>query len=312
MASENAESEFVRRLADAPTLDALPDIVDPNVKAPLNPPAKVQQKFVGASYVEAYSEAERFVDKAFQNWPKGDITGHTVLDFGSGWGRITRTLLRRLKAHQVWSSDVDAEMTVLLHSTLPGVNAVTNAPMPPTVFGSGMFDAVTAFSVFSHLSEDAHRRWAKEFARVTRVGSKVFITVLEENFVDQVVGAQAAVAAGEASRFATNLAKVLPDALASREEVRQGAFVYANGGADDDGPRSKDFYAWAVAPRQWVDRVWGDAGFAIESWTPTGELFDQAMVVLVRRDSGVPRTAYRKLRRTAGRIRRRLRALRSR
>jgi hypothetical protein len=251
----------------------------------MNPPERIQQKFVGSSYVAAYSEAERFVDRAFDNWPKGDITTQTVLDFGSGWGRISRMLLRRVRADQLWSSDVDSEMTVLLHSTLPGVNAVTNTPWPPTVFRPETFDAITAFSVFSHLSEDAHRQWATEFARVTHPGSRVYITVLEDEFLAVVAGAQAAVAAGEADLFAQRLAVVVPDAMVSVAAARRGEFVYAGGGADDDGPRSRSFYAWAVAPRSWVEKVWGEAGFTLESWVPTGQLFDQAMAVLVRTDA---------------------------
>ncbi len=289
MASEDIDSTvpsvsaFVQSLSDAETLEALPPVADPVNRAPLNPPQRIQQKFVGSSYQAAYSEAERFVDRAFASWAEGDIQTQRVLDFGSGWGRITRMLLRRLRADQIWSSDVDSEMTVLLHSTLPGVNAVTNSPWPPSVFRDETFDAVTAFSVFSHLSEEAHRQWAAEFARVTHPGSKVFITVLEDDFLATVAGAQAAVAAGETAPFTVNLAQVVPDALASHAAAQRGEFVYAGGGADDDGPRKRSFYSWAVAPRSWVETVWGEAGFTVMEWVKTGELFDQAMVVLQRR-----------------------------
>lgn len=295
---------YVERLADAPTLESLPPVVDPTLQAPLNPPRRIQQKFVGSSYLEAYAEAERFVSAAFARWPSSALADQTVLDFGSGWGRITRLLLSRLRADQVWSSDVDAQMTVLLHSTLPGVNAVTNAPMPPTVFNRSTFDAVTAFSVFSHLSEEAHRAWSHEFARVTRVGSKVYITVLEEHFLDQVAGAQRAAAAGTADAFSESLAAIVPDAAVAREQFRKGLFVFG-GGDDLDGPRSTTFYGWAAAPRSWIEQVWGGAGFVIESWVPTGELFEQAMVVLTRVDSRPIGRASRFARRAAGALKRR-------
>lgn len=313
MAYVDSDSPFVRELAEAPSLDALPAVADPVQRTPLNPPERIQRKFVGSSYLTAYSEAERFVDAAFQAWPEGEVTTQTVLDFGSGWGRISRLLLRRLRADQLWASDVDSDMTTLLHTTLPGVNAVTNSPWPPTVFRDSGFDAITAFSVFSHLSEDAHRQWAAEFGRLTHPGSRVYITVLEEQFLNVVAGAQAAVAAGGADKFTTNLAQVVPDAISSRDAVRRGEFVYAGGGADDDGPRKRSFYSWAVAPRPWVEMVWGAAGFRLESWVPTGELFDQAMAVLVRTDDApaappapsLVRRGARKLGRLLSRARRR-------
>ncbi len=193
--------EYIASLVEAPTLEALPAVVDTIARPPLNPPQWIQEKFVGSSYETAYREAERFVSRAFEHWPADELSSFKVLDFGSGWGRILRLLLLRLRPEQVWSSDVDLSMTVLVQSTLPGVNATTNAPMPPSMFRSGMFDGVTAFSVFSHLSEDAHRAWAAEFARVLKPGGKVFMTVLEDDFLHTVEAAQAAVRSGEAPGF---------------------------------------------------------------------------------------------------------------
>jgi hypothetical protein len=305
MSLNHLTSPFVEQLANAPTLEAMPEVADPKSQAPLNPPGAIQQKFVGSSYLEAYSEAERFVDKAFESWPEGTSSDQTVLDFGSGWGRITRFLMRRFAAQQIWSSDVDVRMTALVHTTLPGVNAVTNLAMPPTAFRTDMFDAITAFSVFSHLSEVAHRRWAHEFGRVTRVGGKIYITVLEEQFLRQVASAQAALGAGTADAFATNLAEVVPDASTALEQFRHGTFIFGGGG--NDGPRSQDFYGWAAAPRPWIEQTWASAGFRVESWIPTGELFQQAMIVLVREDTGTVGALNRELRTIAGKIRRRLR-----
>lgn len=304
MSAEKRELSFVDQFASAPTLEAMPEVIDPRSKAPANPPQRIQQQFVGSSYTDAYAEAERFVDRAFDQWPEGGTADQAVLDFGSGWGRITRMLLRRFQAGQIWASDVDVQMTAVMQRTLPGVNAVTNAPLPPSSFRDGMFDAVTAFSVFSHLSENAHTAWAQELGRITRLGGKVYITLLEENFLAQVAGAQSAVAAGEADGFATSLSEVVPDAIAAREQFRQGKFIYGGGG--DDGPRSQDFYGWAAAPRAWLERVWHEAGFVVESWTPTGELFEQAMVVLVRQDRpSFGRRVKNELARGARRIRRR-------
>lgn len=312
-------SEYVTRLAEAASLEALPPIADPVNRTPLNPPQHIQEKFVGSSYLAAFTEAETFVDRVFDFWPGGniadlDVSAQTAFDFGSGWGRISRMLLRRLRPDQVWASDVDSEMTTLLHTTLPGLNAVTNAPWPPTVFRPAGFDVVTAFSVFSHLSEEAHREWAHEFGRLVRPGGRVFITVLEDDFLAMVAGAQAAVAAGEADLFAERLSVVVTDALSAHAAARRGEFVYAGEGADDDGPRSRSFYSWAVAPRSWVEKTWGEAGFDLVDFVPTGVLFDQAMAILQRRDDAAPAAAAPTpslLRRAARKAKRTLRGSRS-
>jgi 2-polyprenyl-3-methyl-5-hydroxy-6-metoxy-1,4-benzoquinol methylase len=283
MSTASSAQEYIERLAAAPTLEGLPPVTDPVTSPPSNPPRAVQERFVGSSYADAYSEAERFVGRAFEFLPAESVAELRVLDFGAGWGRILRMLLLRLKPEQLWSTDVDLAMTALIQGTLPGVNANTNAPLPPSSFRSELFDAITAFSVFSHLSEDAHRAWVAEFARVLRPGGRVFVTVLEAQFLATVAGAQAAVQAGEADPFATKLAGITQDAESDLRAAADGGFVYAGLG-DDDGPRARSFYSWAVAPRTWLEQVWGEAGFELTSWTPTGELFEQAMAVFTLTD----------------------------
>lgn len=278
MDPDRRAQEYIDRLAAAPTLDRIPRAIDPIAFPPPNPPREVQERFVGSSYSAAYVEAERFVSRAFEHLSGATTRQLRVLDFGAGWGRILRMLLLRLKPEQLWSTDVDLDMTALVHATLPGVNANTNATLPPSSFRSGMFDAITAFSVFSHLSEEAHRAWVVEFARILRPGGHVFITVLEPQFLAAVVAAQAAVESGDADSFARNLASITRDGELDMRAAAKGRFVYAGLG-DDDGPRARAFYSWAVAPRAWLERTWGEAGFQLTAWTPTGQLFEQAMAV---------------------------------
>ena len=87
--------------------------------------------------------------------------------------------------------------------------------------------------------------------------------------------------AGTADSFATSLAQMFGDPQALRQAYQAGELVY--GDAGDDGARQGDFYGWAAAPRAWIERVWGDAGFDLLEWVPSGELFSQAMVCLRRR-----------------------------
>jgi methyltransferase family protein len=277
--------ELIHRFARAETLAELPSVVDVLREAPPNPPESVQTAFVGSSYVPAYAEAASFVRVA-DEWLNRHqhrrlSTADRVIDFGSGWGRITRLLLAHVPPIELYALDVDQQMTALVGTTLPGVNAVTVAPIPPTVFRDGIADVAFAFSVFSHLAPAAHVAWAAEFGRLTTPGAMVFLTLLDDKFFAQVESAKEAVSRGEGDQFAVALADCLPDAQDARRQYERGEPVYA--GVGGGGVRAADFYGWAAIPHKFIESMWGDGGFDIVEWVPSGILFPQAMVGLVKR-----------------------------
>ncbi len=322
--AESSFSDQVIAFAQATSMPTLPEVIDVSVATPANPPEEIQMKFVGLSYENAYAEAETFVtvtDQFAEKHGPGDLASmNRVLDFGSGWGRITRTLLTKIPAHKIHAIDVDNEMTALLNTTLPGVNALTIAPEPPTVLGEGALDAGVAFSVFSHLSGPAHEAWAAEFGRLIAPGGVVAITVLDSAFFGQIAGAQAAVKAGTADDFAKSLATTFADLPAAQAGFKAGQIQYASTGGGE--MRTGDYYGWAAAPNQYVERVWGAAGFRIVEWVPSGVLFPQALVFMVRTAGGpirhvstpavtltsVSSTVNRRLRPLAGRVKRAIQA----
>lgn len=281
--------EFATRFSQAPLLGASPQVVNPDQAIPLNPDPAIQQKFVGAAFEPAYLEAAKFVGQGIQ-WAaqSNPITADSrVLDFGAGWGRISRTLLTEIPASRLYAVDVDQDMIALMESTLPGINAIISDPFPPTVLGDRSMTHLFAFSVFSHLSEEAHKAWAVEIGRLLTPGGLAFVTVLDELFFDHVSGSQAQVAAGTAESFARNLAKMIDDVPAARAEFHDGQFIYCNPG--EDGARSGDFYGWAVAPKPWVEKNWALGGLEVVEWVPSRVLFEQAMVCLRKKDSGSPK-----------------------
>ncbi len=275
---------LVGRLAAAKSLPGLPDIVDITASAPPNPPENVQAQFAGRSYEDAYNEAATFV-YVVDEW----LTRHCdrplspksrVLDFGSGWGRITRVLLTLVPPTSLFAVDVDPQMTALLNTTLPGVNALTVTPMPPTVLADASVDAAIAFSVFSHLAPHTHEAWADEFGRVLAPGGMAFITLMDAAFLTQVREAKEQVAAGAAVPFQVGLAPVFDDIDTAETAFNNGEAVYSPSGGG--GIRTSDYYGWAAMPPRYIQQVWGAAGFDVVEWVPSGVLFGQAMVGLVR------------------------------
>jgi len=299
----------VTTFAQAPCLESLPDVIDISSVVPLNPPEAIQLQFVGLSFENAYAEAETFVKVADEFAAKhgrgGFASLERIVDFGSGWGRITRTLLAKVPATKVHALDVDAQMTALVNTTLPGVNALTISPKPPTILGDATVDALVAFSVFSHLSGPAHEAWARDIGRIVAPGGVVAITVLDQGFFDQIASAQTAVKTGEADSFGASLAITFSDLDAARDGYSAGQIQYAPSGGGQ--VRTGDYYGWAAAPSRYVERVWGAAGFRVVEWVPSGILFPQALVFMVRQHDGlvaaaIPAATF--TRRVVNRIRR--------
>jgi len=198
-------------------------------------------------------------------------------------------LLAYVAPAKLYAIDVDLEMTALVGTTLPGVNTLTVQPFPPTVLRDGMADTVLAFSVFSHLSPEAHEAWAQEFGRLVAASGMVFFTVLDQVFFDQVRGAKEAVEAGSADAFAQSLSQCFPDLNLARRRYEAGEPAYA--GLGGGGVRTGDYYGWAAIPPAFIKRVWGNAGFDVVKWVPSGTLFPQAMVGLVKRKNEQPNGA---------------------
>ena len=57
--------------------------------------------------------------------------------------------------------------------------------LPPTEFEAGSFDLIYAYSVFSHLSQEAHLRWLEEFKRILRAGGMLLLTTLGRDFIER-------------------------------------------------------------------------------------------------------------------------------
>jgi len=278
---------LIEAMANAPSIEKLPQPTDLSASIPMNPPGWLQQQVVGSSFRTAYEEASSFVTVSDQL--RGEIgkaslaESGRVLDFGCGWGRISRVLLTKVPRERLFSVDVDPAMVATVNATLPGLNAMAVSPAPPTIAADGTFDSVFAFSVFSHLSEDAHRSWAAEFGRIMRPGGFVFMTVLDSIFFAKIRGAQSAIKAGRDDDFARAFSTLVEDVDEAERNYNKGGFVYAGSGGG--GVLSGDFYGWAAAPTQYVSDTWGAAGFEVVKWIPSQVLFDQALVVLRRQTS---------------------------
>jgi SAM-dependent methyltransferase len=92
-------------------------------------------------------------------WRFGDLARvGRLLDFASGYGRVTRFLLRELPAERIWVSDVYAD-GVRFQQEQFGVHGIVSTVAPEDFGSDERFDAILVTSLFTHLPEERFVAW---------------------------------------------------------------------------------------------------------------------------------------------------------
>jgi len=149
---------------------------------PPAPPKHLMRRVVGSnSSAQAYRRSGLVdwwrLEEGLREGGFDPAQGGRLLDFGVGCGRILQGFAVYSARCKITGVDVDAEAIQWCRSQLDFARFATLPRFPPAEIVSSSFDAIYAFSVFSHLPEDLHRRWLEELARLAAPGAVVAITV---------------------------------------------------------------------------------------------------------------------------------------
>ncbi|HEV7456852.1 MAG TPA: class I SAM-dependent methyltransferase [Roseococcus sp.] len=106
-----------------------------------------------------------------------------VLDFASGYGRVTRYLAEVFGRGRVWASDVQPGSMEFCRSTL-GVNVLPSTPRPDGLASTQRFDLIFVASLFSHLPRETFAPWLAALARLLRPGGVIAFSVHGQDMVD--------------------------------------------------------------------------------------------------------------------------------
>jgi SAM-dependent methyltransferase len=102
-------------------------------------------------------------------WRFGELGQLGVLDFASGYGRVTRFLLRDLPAERFWASDV-YEGGVRFQEERFGVHGIVSTVRPEDFACPERFDAITVTSLFTHLPDPRFVDWLRVLLGLLRPG----------------------------------------------------------------------------------------------------------------------------------------------
>ncbi|MEA2159964.1 MAG: hypothetical protein QOD66_2344 [Solirubrobacteraceae bacterium] len=161
----------------------------PHIRAllPDVPQRELQEMWTGLSGVPLAVQTTAFYTKlrdSYARHGRKSLTDATVLDFGCGWGRLTRCLARDVAPERLYGCDpVEHILDVCRTSGVPGKFARSDF-LPESLPFDERFDLAFAFSVFTHLSEPAHERCLRALHRGLEPGGLLVVTVRPPPFLD--------------------------------------------------------------------------------------------------------------------------------
>ncbi len=252
------------------------------------PDAELQSNYTGHAGDDTLREASGFyrLVKQVAGREVGPLgPGQRVLEFGCGFGRVLRFFAKDLEPDQLWGIDCDFAALSACDNTPPWCSLQLVPAWPPTSLPDDHFDVVYAFSVFSHLSEDAHRRWLYELKRVLKPGGVLIVTTCGLTFFEHC----------KDLREQSNLPPLwesfkvfFPDYDQAVADYEAGKFCYSPL-PERLGALDGSFFGMACIPKAYVLKEWTKEFRFVDFLE--GQPFDQHVIV-VRKEAGPPRTNY--------------------
>lgn len=223
------------------------------IDMPTFPNSHVQSAYVGSSGKEALEDAFIFYKqvKTFAKRLRVPLDQHTrALDFGCGWGRHYRFFLKDLSTRHFLGVDIDDSAIHLCRETIKAGQFERCDILPPLRFAKGSFDMIYSYSVFSHLSEEVHRKWISEFSRILRPGGMLIVSALSRAHV--LVWEKYLNSSNQ--HYAEALEKSGFEAKRAFEKLDKGEYLYCPIGGG--GVRDNTFYGEAIMGPRYVEREW--------------------------------------------------------
>jgi SAM-dependent methyltransferase len=108
--------------------------------------------------------------------PAGGLWGGRVLDFASGYGRVTRHLVAEIPPERVWVADVYAEGVAFQQEQF-GVHGLVSTTEPERWECPVAFDAILVSSLFTHLPERRFVAWLRRLGELVKPGGLLLFSV---------------------------------------------------------------------------------------------------------------------------------------
>jgi ubiquinone/menaquinone biosynthesis C-methylase UbiE len=250
---------------------------------PSMPEENLQLQFTGSSGEDTLEEAYayyRFIKKNMNKY-RLDIHPNTkILDFGCGWGRIIRLFMKDVKLENLFGIDCDDTIVKVCKSLNLNCNIDVNNIYPPTEFEDNCFDLIYSFSVFSHLSEDAHKKWIGEFKRILKPNGILIVTTRSREFIIS-CSKMRDIEDENIPFFAKGLTNIFLNPLKSLMDYDEGKYLYESIGGG--GMRDGSFYGETCIPPKYVEKEWIKYFYKVNFiGQKKHKLFNQSAIIAIK------------------------------
>lgn len=251
---------------------------------PRFPSEELQRNTTSLSGEQALLQASGFYSDLSDVLDSRDIRiepNWMILDFGSCWGRISRFFMRDVPKRNIQGVDVEKGFVDICNDLFDSDAFSVCQAMPPLEFVDSSVSLISAYSVFSHLSETAFLAWMREFGRILKPGGIVAFTTRNEGFIDYCESLNAH--KNELSGYQLALATAVGCDADLRQKYRAGEFVFVSSrGVSGGGSMNESFYGEAFIPQAYVEHHLANE-LEILDYKPIGQMYDQALFVLRKR-----------------------------
>lgn len=114
--------------------------------------------------------------RAILAWRFGTGLGGRLLDFASGYGRVTRFAVQEIPAERVWVSDIYRE-GVAFQAEQYGVHGLVSTADPADFVCEERFATILVSSLFTHLPEATFRSWLRRLWELRAPGGMLVFSV---------------------------------------------------------------------------------------------------------------------------------------
>lgn len=160
----------------------------PHLRAalPAVPDPSLQQQWTGVSGAALAAQGAAFTRRLYERFAQHGsrpLSEATVLDFGCGWGRLTRMVARDVPRERLFGCDPSQDILDVCRDSGVPARFARSEFLPDRIPFDEQFDLAFAFSVFTHLSEPAHEHCLRALHAALRPGGVLVVTVRPPSYL---------------------------------------------------------------------------------------------------------------------------------